>query len=92
MSEIKIGRFYVDGGSRPVVVKVADKWMHVVYLDGSWIKVKREPVKEMRYFTEFHGSTVKKVCKLFLRQTSAVSGCRREITKAAKAILMEGAK
>ena len=80
------GITFIDGGYRPAIAKQGRVWTHVVFNDGSVVKVKR--TKGRVKFSPAPNYTQRKLAMRFLRAKNAL-GIKKTFTKAAKAILIE---
>lgn len=81
------GTAFVKGGFRPVIVKQGHKWNHVVYNDGSNVRVHK--TKEVVSFRPLRGyENCVKLARRMLRPRNCL-GVKKDITKGARRILRE---
>lgn len=80
------GATFIENGYRVAVAKPGRKWMQVVFMDGSNIRVRR--VASDQQFKPIPEYSLKKLARRFLRPRSSL-GIKKNISKRARAILRE---
>lgn len=84
------GITFIEGGFRPAIAKVGHKWTHIVFIDGSRVRVIRERTnsREPIRFRPIQGYTIERLAKAMLKKTNSL-GLPVTITKGARRVLRE---
>jgi hypothetical protein len=87
------GRMHFEDGYRPVLMKRGTKYFHAFFVDSSSILRRYVLFKEEKFFDEYANSVnnlkeIKRIAR-FMRGKSRISGMKREMTKATKAVFKE---
>lgn len=85
---MQYGYAWVDGGYRVAIGKPGRRWTHMVYQDGSTVRVQRE--EGAVQFRPIQGYTLPQLARSLLKPRNAL-GLKRTIMSGARAILKEAA-